>query len=56
MPERLKQLDHETAIWEADQEEGNGRFRTRCLADRLAPAGKLWLTRFDQTEFLVIAW
>lgn len=56
MPERLKQLDHATANWEADQEEGNGRLRARCLADRLAPTGKLWLTRFHQTEFLGIAW
>ena len=56
MSERLYQLDHAAAIEQADREEGNGKVRARCLADRLAPAGSLWVSRLDQEEFLSLAW
>lgn len=56
MPERLQQLDHPTAVAEADREEGNGRVRARCLADRLAASGKLWVSRLDREEFMNLAW
>ena len=56
MPQRLRTLDHGTALEAADQEEGNGRVRARCLAVRLAPGGKLWLSRLNQAEFLDVAW
>ena len=56
MPERLQQLDHPTAVTEADREEGNGRVRARCVADRLAGSGKLWVSRLDREEFMDLAW
>ncbi len=56
MPEQLLQFDHAAALEEADREQGNGKVRARCLADRLAPAGSLWVSRLDQEEFLSLAW
>ncbi len=56
MPERLHQLGHEEAIGEAEREAGNGVVRARCLADQLAPAGSVWVSRLSQDEFLSLAW
>jgi hypothetical protein len=56
MPVRLLQLDHAAALEEAGREKGNGIIRARCLADQLAPAGLLWVSRLDQNEFLSLAW
>jgi hypothetical protein len=56
MSERLQPLDYPTAVAEADREEGNGRMRARCLADRLAASGKLWVSRLDREEFMDLAW
>lgn len=56
MPQRLQHLSLEAALAEADKEQGDGRVRARCLAERLAPRGQLWVSRFDQAEFLSVAW
>jgi hypothetical protein len=56
MPERLYQLDRAAALKEAEREQGNGVVRARCLADRLAAAGSMWVSRLNEDEFLDLAW